>query len=815
LRAVWYRVRADLRAHWRAVVGLSLLVGVAGGAVLGAAAGARRTASAYSRFLDASNAGDVLVNPNTPNGAPLPDFAAMARLPQVRSSALVVGMDLIGRDATGRIDASWFDVVNVASGDGRLLRDMERPKMTAGRLPNPKRWDELYVNEALARSQHLHVGSRVPMVTYPESVVETVQDPTTLPPGRPFDFTVVGIGRSGDDIVRDPNDVFEQYVATPALIAKIPEAESFAALTVRLKHGDADLGAFEDGVRRIVTSSSVFFQEQRSTRVTTQRAVRPSVVALIVFAVLAGIAALLVVGQALARQIAADAGDYPSLRAVGMSSSQLFAIALARALVIALAGGMLAVGVAVAVSPLAPIGVVRGLEVDPGVHVDPLVLVLGFLATFALVVLVASWPAWRVSQRRGGDARTALLAPTRASRFTERLAHAGAPAPAVAGVRMALEPGRGRTSVPVRSTVVGVALGLAALLATLGFGASLTHFVATPRLYGQDWDLTVKAGPGIDAKKAQSAASTDPNIAGFTLGAFGQVTVNGVDVAAVGLQPRVGNAYVTIVEGRRPRTASEVLLGSTTLDRTGRSVGDRVSVRVGDRVRTMRIVGRGVFPRFAAYQLSDRTGLGVGAAFTLRGLGQLLPEGNAPDFVQFGLVTFKPGIDHKAATARVRQEATVRNLASPHSFVTRLRPSDIVGYESVDRVPLVLAGLIALLAVASATHALFVTIRRRRRDLAVFKTLGFTRGQVSASIAWQATTIGALALVIGIPLGLVAGRVGWTLLARELGAVAEPVWPVAALVLAVPVTLLLVNLLAYFPGRIAARTRPAVVLRSE
>ena len=97
----------------------------------------------------------------------------------------------------------------------------------------------------------------------------------------------------------------------------------------------------------------------------------------------------------------------------------------------------------------------------------------------------------------------------------------------------------------------------------------------------------------------------------------------------------------------------------------------------------------------------------------------------------------------------------------------------------------------------------------------MFKTLGFTRGQVSASIAWQATTIGVLALLVGIPLGLIAGRVGWTLLAHELGAVAEPVWPVVAVVLAVPVTLLLVNLLAYVPGRVAARTRPAVVLRSE
>jgi putative ABC transport system permease protein len=815
MTAVWYRVRADLRDHWRAVLGLALLVGVAGGAVLGATAGARRTSSAYSRFLDASNAGDVLVNPNTPNGAPLPDYAAMARLPQVRDSAFVAGIDLIGRDATGRIDPSWYDVVNIASGDGRMLRRMERPKLVAGRLPDPERWDELYVNEALARNHHLHVGSRVPMVWYPESVVQYAQDPSTLPPGAPLDLTVVGIGRSGDDIVRDPNDVFEQYVGTPALIAEIPTAVSFGGLSVRLKHRDADLSAFEDGVRRIVKTSSVFFQEQRSSRVTTQRAVRPSVVALVVFAVLAGIAALLVVGQAIARQIGSEASDFPSLRTLGMSTSQLFSVAAARALLVAAVGAVLAVGVAVLVSPLSPIGVVRGLEIDPGFHVDALVLTLGGFATFALVMATAIWPAWRASRQHAGGQGRAEVVPTRASRLAERVARAGAPVPAVAGIRMALEPGRGRTSVPVRSTVAGVALGLAALLAVLGFGSSLTHFVATPRLYGQDWDLTVKAGPGVDATSAVKNATTDPNIAGFTLGGFAQVNVAGVDVAAVGLEPRVGSTYLTLLDGRPARTATEVVLGSTTLGRTGKSIGDRVRVVVGERSATMRVVGRAVFPRFAAYQLSDRTGLGVGAAFTVRGIKRVLPEGDASDFVQFGLVSFKPGVDRAAAVARVKREATVRNIASPHSFVARLRPSDIVGYESVDRVPLVLAGLLAFLAVASATHALFVTIRRRRRDLAVFKTLGFTRRQVSSSIAWQATTIGLAALLIGIPLGIVLGRVGWTLLAHELGAVAEPIWPVGAALLAVPITLVFVNLLAYFPGRLAARTRPAVVLRSE
>ena len=69
-------------------------------------------------------------------------------------------------------------------------------------------------------------------------------------------------------------------------------------------------------------------------------------------------------------------------------------------------------------------------------------------------------------------------------------------------------------------------------------------------------------------------------------------------------------------------------------------------------------------------------------------------------------------------------------------------------------------------------------------------------------------------LVIGLPLGVAAGRWAWTLLAR--GFAIEPVPVISALVLlSVPAVLLMANLVAAVPGRAAARTRPAVVLRTE
>jgi ABC-type lipoprotein release transport system permease subunit len=97
----------------------------------------------------------------------------------------------------------------------------------------------------------------------------------------------------------------------------------------------------------------------------------------------------------------------------------------------------------------------------------------------------------------------------------------------------------------------------------------------------------------------------------------------------------------------------------------------------------------------------------------------------------------------------------------------------------------------------------------------MLSTLGLTRRQVSATVAWQSSTVGVLALLIGVPVGVIGGRWAWGLLADDLGTLSEPKVPLLAIAIGVAVVLLLCNAVAYIPGRIAARMKPAVVLRSE
>jgi ABC-type antimicrobial peptide transport system permease subunit len=106
-------------------------------------------------------------------------------------------------------------------------------------------------------------------------------------------------------------------------------------------------------------------------------------------------------------------------------------------------------------------------------------------------------------------------------------------------------------------------------------------------------------------------------------------------------------------------------------------------------------------------------------------------------------------------------------------------------------------------------------VRRRRRDLALLKTLGFARSQVLGVVAWEASTFAAVALLIGLPIGIVTGRWAWAYFANAAGTPADATVPFTALLLTIPVTLLLANLIAAWPGWKAARVRPAAVLRTE
>lgn len=144
-----------------------------------------------------------------------------------------------------------------------------------------------------------------------------------------------------------------------------------------------------------------------------------------------------------------------------------------------------------------------------------------------------------------------------------------------------------------------------------------------------------------------------------------------------------------------------------------------------------------------------------------------------------------------------------------------LRPAEIVNYRSVGTTPAVLGACLAAGAVSALMLTLIASVRRRRRELAMLKTLGFTGRQLASAVAWQSVIAVAIGTLIGVPLGIVLGRWLWDLFAEQIHAVPVPTVPLADIAAISLGALLLALLVSVVPGRIAARTPTALLLRAE
>ena len=142
-------------------------------------------------------------------------------------------------------------------------------------------------------------------------------------------------------------------------------------------------------------------------------------------------------------------------------------------------------------------------------------------------------------------------------------------------------------------------------------------------------------------------------------------------------------------------------------------------------------------------------------------------------------------------------------------------PAEIVNYRSMGSTPVLLGAALAAGAVTALGLTLIASVRRRRHDLALLKTIGFTRRQLSATIAWQATVVVAIGTVIGIPVGIIIGRSLWDVFARAIEVVPQPTVSVLTVALIAVGALMLANVVAAIPARQAAGTRTAVLLRAE
>ena len=183
-------------------------------------------------------------------------------------------------------------------------------------------------------------------------------------------------------------------------------------------------------------------------------------------------------------------------------------------------------------------------------------------------------------------------------------------------------------------------------------------------------------------------------------------------------------------------------------------------------------------------------------------------------FVGIDLV---PGADPRAVHTELRDAILSWDTLGypPFEYRGPVRPAEIVNVRSMRAVPLVVGGLLAASAAVGLAVSVLVSVRARRRELGILRALGFTGRQVGNSVRVQVLATMLAALVIGVPLGLAAGRVVWRLFASQLGVATEPSLPGGWIAATVLVSLLMAIVVAALPARAAARIVPAAVLRQE
>lgn len=776
--AVWLRFVAELRARWRGTLALVVLLGLVGSVVLAAMAGARRTSTAPDRLVSAvGGEGDAHI---FDVGGADPD--RIRALPQVEHSVAITFF------LADSVPLSGLEIVTT---DDPLFHGL----VAEGRLPDPADPLGAVIDQKVARKLGLDVGDQLDVILVTSEQLAAIEPGTELAPSATL--RVAAVVREPDDIVGGDPAGDEAAGSDATVYAPESFLERFGDQTevintvyyFDLVGGGAAVDEFVAAVRDLPDGDTVQFFDAPGVGRATQRSVDAQALGLGLFAAALAMVGFLTAGQSLSRQVHVDASDGEALRALGMTDGQRIAVASLRGALVGISAAVLAVGGAVALSPLTPVGLARQAEPDPGVEVNVAVLAVGAAAIAAIVTARAVLTGWQIVGR-WHQSRVAV-----GSALAERAARAGAAPSLVTGLSLAR--GWRGSGVSTRSTLAGVIAGVVAVVASVTFLASLDRLVAEPERYGWTFDAVAGGIYEDDPGDLFETLADEPGIESFAKAGGLPVGAEGRRIGVLGVEAGQG-ITLPVLEGRAPVGSHEVALGRSTLDELGKEVGDTVTLDGGGDPLEFTITGTAVVPEIN----QGGPGLGEGGVMPLESLVELVPD----EQPNVALVRFAPGGEDSAAMAQLR---------SAGELLPPVLPDALYDVERVRTLPKMLAGLLGLLGLATLVHSLVSLVRTHRRDLAMLKTLGFTRSQVAATTAWQGTAFVAVALVVGVPLGIGGGRWVWQLVADQLGVVSAARVPLPGMLVVVPAALLVANLAAAIPGWLAARIRPAEALRTE
>jgi ABC-type lipoprotein release transport system permease subunit len=838
LNVPWYWFRASLARRFTNYLSIALLIGLVGGIAMGSLIAAQRTSSSYNVFLKSTNPSDIDMTIGAPSL-----YKELSHLPLVKHvgmATLYDGAFLQGRDGKPSASPALLagKVITVASLNGEFF-SLDKVAVDHGRMANPKKLDEFVTTANAAQLMGWRIGQSIPMYFYTGTQTSLPGFGTKkVKPTLAIRETLVGTVTENTDVVSDQVDRYPSFmIFTPVLAQRLSvKGINYIDYALQLDHGARDVATVErEVIKNLPKGTTYSFHVTSSVEAQVNKSIEPEAIALGIFGLIAALAALVIASSLIARVLQSDGEDLLVLRALGAPPAMVANSVLLGVMGSVLAGAVLAVVVGVALTPLSPLGPVHPIYPFKGLQFDWLVLGLGFAIIVLVLASIATTLAWRRARRN--SSRRRLFDVPAISRLARMLAEVGLPVTMVTGVRFATEPGRDRDAVPVRAALLGSILAVMLVVATVTFGSGLTTLISRPALYGWNWNYALTGNGSDIPPQTLKLLSSDPSVAGWSGVSFAPLQIDGAATPVLLMRP-AAKVSPLLLSGHGIETNHQIVLGPATMQELHKRLGETVTVSYGSPKdypvyvppTKLTIVGTAALPA-VGNPLSGHPSMGTGAIVS-PGLEPkvmekflLLPYRtlNGPKMV---FVRFRAGVSNAVGLASLKGPDQAGNKAlyavpdglGKGDSVQPLPvqyPAEIENYRSIGDTPSVLA--LGLAAGASVALGLTLTasVRRRRRELAMLRALGFTGRQLRATIAWQATVAGVAGVVVGVPLGIVIGRWLWTLFARYINAVPEPTVPALSVIVVSVCALLLVNIVAALPARIAARVSTAQVLRGE
>ncbi|MFL6204821.1 MAG: ABC transporter permease [Acidimicrobiales bacterium] len=784
---IWAWARREVMRRRRATLALVLLVGLSGAVALTAAAGAQRTGTAYERFLDAARTADARLQYSSTG--PALDARVLEAL---RSDPGVEAATPVWITLASAVETDVPYDLSVYNGSEPALFDtVDGVRIVEGSAPDPHEPNQVTINRFLQRVTGLGVGDTIALGTFVPEQIGPEGEPQSDPAGPVVDVEVVGIRESPYDLADPETAAFFGTMAFRQAYGD--DAFAYGPTVEVVTRPGADVTAVVERVVEDLDLEDVGVEAISDQTDRVSDSTNVLAVGLAAFAVAAALAATVAAAQALHRRMGECAPDLPALRSLGLTRAQCGVALMSVVAPIVACGVVLAVLLAIAASPLMPIGIARRAEPDAGIHVDPGVLAGGALIMFGVLAVTTAVSGSRLA-RRATDPLVAVSASSTRGRWLRSPLRP----PAQLGVAMALDPGQGPRAVPVRSALIAAAFGAAGVIAALTFGAGLDRLVEEPAASGWNWTFA----PEVSEDDAQAVLDArDVTDAGRLQ--FSQIVAGGDRMTAVSVGAIKGTPSLTVVRGRMPVASREAALGPKTSERLGADIGDQLIVEGPDGdEHELVVVGEVLLPTF------DENPFNEGIALAPDFHQTVIPEDEGFDR---GIVTFESGITQDEAASRMEQLVP----GSMSVYAHPSPPPDVANLEAVRFLPRLLGLFLGVLALAAVGHALATSTRRRRHDLGIVRSFGFVGRDLRRALGAQSMTLIGGGLLLGIPIGIAIGRTAWKVVADGIGVRPEATAALGMLLAVIACGLVASLLLAVVPGRAAARRSTVAALRVE